>query len=694
MKALFRCLTRLVIPAVLAIPTLGRGVSHAQLQPQISYVFPAGGQRGTTVEVQVHGRFLVGATKVHISGKGASGTVKTSQRAKVDKNRPRRLDVVAAPDVAQVQIVLDADAEIGERDLRLVTPGGVSNRFRFFVGQIPEINEIEPNSTPEQAQELPPLPVLVNGHTDQGDRDLFRFRAKAGETLVFDLYGQRIVPYIADAVPGWYQASLTLYDTRGRELAFVDDFRHHPDPVLFYRVKNDGDYLVEVKDALYRGRDDFVYRLSIGAVPYITDLFPLGGRRGTQVRVKLRGVNLPQDQVTLDLPAGSPPRRNVQLAAGGMTSNARPFAVDDLPERFEREPNDGPEKATRIEVPAMVNGRIGTPGDVDYFRFSVKAKQTLEMEVFARRLDSPLDSILTLLNSKGQSIAENDDTVDRSEGLVTHHADSYLVYTFPAAGDYLLRLADVQGRGGDEYAYRLSIAPPRPDYQLRIRPDNPRAPQGGTCMFTVVAFRRDGFKGEIKLVSSGLPEGFVAPGEVIGPGQNETRMIISTPPNAPIGLFSPKVVGTARIGRADVVHEALPSEDLMQAFYFMHNVPSREMLLSIIEKGPFTLTLDLPPREVLKVPRSGRVELLVKAVFKQGVTPGEITLRPQRIPKEWQIEVPPIPAGEHQTKIRITVFGNMFVHAGQRGTLMVTANMRVGKANVFGFVPAIPYEVY
>jgi hypothetical protein len=99
---------------------------------------------------------------------------------------------------------------------------------------------------------------------------------------------------------------------------------------------------------------------------------------------------------------------------------------------------------------------------------------------------------------------------------------------------------------------------------------------------------------------------------VIAKGANEARMIISAPLSAPIGLLSPKIVGTARIGDKDVVREAAASEDLMQAFYYMHNVPTREMLLAILERGPFTLTLDLPPREVLKVPRSGRVEVAVK----------------------------------------------------------------------------------
>src|ERR1035438_10050341 len=96
------------------------------------------------------------------------------------------------------------------------------------------------------------------------------------------------------------------------------------------------------------------------------------------------------------------------------------------------------------------------------------------MEVMARRLESPLDSILTLYNFKQAVLAENDDWSDPLEAEVTHQADSRIASTFPAAGDYTLRLRDVQGKGGPEYAYRLTIAPPKPDFTLRITPDNPR----------------------------------------------------------------------------------------------------------------------------------------------------------------------------------------------------------------------------
>ncbi|MCU0979528.1 MAG: hypothetical protein MUF25_10230 [Pirellulaceae bacterium] len=95
----------------------------------------------------------------------------------------------------------------------------------------------------------------------------------------------------------------------------------------------------------------------------------------------------------------------------------------------------------------------------------------LTLDVRARRLDSPLDSFLTVLNARGGGLTENDDFVDPDYPLVLHHSDSRLTYNFPAAGDYILRVRDTQGKGGDEYAYRLVVAPPKPDCVLRMIPD-------------------------------------------------------------------------------------------------------------------------------------------------------------------------------------------------------------------------------
>lgn len=135
-----RHLRRLFIPAVLAFSLPGSSPSCAEPPPPvIKYVFPQGGQRGQTIEATVSGTDFQGANAVRVTGTGVTANV-----VKVENPTTVRISVAIAP-----------DAEVGEKDIRIITPaGGASSRFRFFVGDLPEINEIEPNSVESQAQPL------------------------------------------------------------------------------------------------------------------------------------------------------------------------------------------------------------------------------------------------------------------------------------------------------------------------------------------------------------------------------------------------------------------------------------------------------------------------------------------------------------------------------------------------------------
>ena len=325
-----------------------------------------------------------------------------------------------------------------------------------------------------------------------------------------------------------------------------------PTRCLSFSIPKDGEYTLEVRDILYRGRPEFVYRLTLGVFPYITHVFPLGGQRNTPVALELHGINLSTNFL---VPGDSPAVRTVGLGSSQPALNVLPFAVGDTPEIREAEPNDTPAQANRVTTPVTINGRIGWAGDADHFIFTAQAGQVLAMEVLARRLGSPLDSILTLFNAKGDELAENDDAVDPFNALITHHADSRLVYTFPAAGDYVLRIKDVQGKGGEEYAYRLVIAPPQPEFALRITPDTGRLGPGESIVVPVAAVRRD-FGGEIAL-SGRLPPGFVLSDGVIPAGQDQARLTITAPADVQPGtVVAPLIVGTATIGNAPVVRQA------------------------------------------------------------------------------------------------------------------------------------------
>jgi hypothetical protein len=682
-----------ILAAFATVPAPARGQS---VGPHIFYVLPPGGTQGTEFEIKVVGRQLVGATGVRVSGDGVAAEVVTVTRKPADPKQ-KRLDLIDYPDTAVVKITIDADAAPGERDLRIITPAGAGNRFRFFVDQLTEFAEAEPNSDFAEARSIDVLPATVSGQCFQADRDLFRFQAEQGQTFVFELLGQTIVPYIADGVPGWFQPTLTLYREDGRQIAFADDFRHHPDPVLIHTFAAGGTYFVEVRDALYRGRDDFVYRLRMGELPFITHVFPLGATRGSKTDLQLYGVHLPQEKMTVDLTgpdiaeSDAVVRTAVGVTAGALATNRRLFAVGNLPDVREVEPNNNNGQVQAVAFPACINGTIEKPGDNDIFAFSGRKDQRIVAEVFARRLDSPLDASLTLRDGAGKYLAQNDDFKDESEGLVTHHCDARVAFTLPEDGTYQVLVRGVQGGGGTEYAYRLELAPPRPDFVLRVRPDCPVAPQDAGALVTVTAIRRDGFDGPIQVRVAGLPEGFENTTAGIPSGENEVRFTLPVPADAAVGMLQPQVLGTATIGGKSITRTAVPAEHLMQAFYYMHLVPTQELVFSVVEAGPFTLKLDLPPGKILEIPRRGKATVAMKV--KRGPTAkGPVAFKPQSPPKGMRVQAPPIAADADETTISVVTQGQQ-IRPGQAGVLTLSGTMKIKGKPVSGFVPAIPYRI-
>ena len=103
----------------------------------------------------------------------------------------------------------------------------------------------------------------------------------------------------------------------------------------------------------------------------------------------------------------------ISVRKGDLVSNQVPFWRTSLPELFEKESNNLPKDAQRVTLPIIVNGRIDQPGDWDVFRFDGRAGDQIVAEVYARRLDSPLDSVLKLTDAAGRQLAFNDDHEDK-----------------------------------------------------------------------------------------------------------------------------------------------------------------------------------------------------------------------------------------------------------------------------------------
>jgi hypothetical protein len=718
--------------------------------PHLGYIYPAGGRQGAAIQATVSGQFLLNPTDGYVSGSGVRVTVGeygrplngqqlAQLRERLQELQKQGKDAAILKEMAEIrarissamrrnsnpalaesvtlQIAIAADAAAGQREFRLATQAGLSNPVIFCIGQLPEYLEPLPQTGPEPTiPEAPmgiPLPATINGRIiprtspqrpaqqfTPGDSDRFRFRAVRGQNLVIAAHARQLMPYLADAVPGWFQAVLTLYDSAGKEVAYNDDFRFQPDPVLHYLVPRDGEYVVEIRDALYRGREDFVYRIDAGELPFITSIFPLGGRSGAPTRVGVQGWNLPANVMTIR-PEQETGLQYAAMTLRGLVSNSVPFALDTLPEMAEREPNDSQKKARKIKLPVVINGRIDRPGDQDVFRFEARAGDRVVAEVWSRRLGSPVDSFLRLADAKGRQLAFNDDFEDEGSGLETHHADSRISAALPAKGTYYLFLSDAQRNGGPEYAYRLRLGPPRPDFEIRVVPSSLTVSAGGgTIPVTAYALRKDGFAGEIRLQLKGAPPGFTLSGGRIPAGQDRINCTLTNLPLPPRESLDLTLEGTALIDNRTVIRRAVPADDRMQAFAYHHLLAAKELKVAVARRGAFRAqVLDKGP---LKLTGGAIARLQLRMALPPTGQFARVDLELNDPPDGISVvEAKAIPGGMEvalqceRGKVKPGVQGNLILNViGERAETPgnpVPANRR----RVFlGTVPAVSFEIH
>ena len=173
------------------------------------------------------------------------------------------------------------------------------------------------------------VPAIVNGQILPGGVDRYRFQARKGMELVVVATARELIPYLADAVPGWFQAALALYDAKGNELEHADHYRFHPDPVLYYEIPKDGEYVVEIRDSIYRGREDFVYRITLGELPYHHQHVPAGRPSRRPNHRRTQRLESPGDHPHADAMT-EPGIYPLSVRKEDRVSNHVPFAVDTL----------------------------------------------------------------------------------------------------------------------------------------------------------------------------------------------------------------------------------------------------------------------------------------------------------------------------------------------------------------------------
>lgn len=524
------------------------GVAHAE-PPGVSHIFPAGGRRGTEVEVRVGGFYLHGRAGFAITG----GGVQTSPEVTGVENfwiegpmilKPESQKGEDYPKDHAGRVTIAPDAMPGVRHWHCRTSQGTSATTKFVVGDLPEIIEHEIDGAPIPVPVK--LPVTINGRVfPREDVDLWTFRADQGQTITCSL-ASRSLGYPLEA-------ALEIIAPDGRT---VREGRRQTDgagdPSAVFTARVAGEYTVKVNDSGFAGGPNFVYRLTVRTGPRVESIDPLGGRRGETVKFLINGTR----------PVALP----LNLATGdALTQQAEDLGVvtlhvDDLPELHEREGNV-------FTLPAMLNGSIARPGEADVWSVELKKDQPLVLDVLAAQIGSKLDSVLVVTDPAGKELAHND---DRVEG----QPDSRLQFTAPADGTYRVSIADrFAARGGPAFGYRLrATVAAAPDFALTLASDavnvtrqteaeaaDPTAKKkpalkGSTVRVTVTPLGT--FSKDVKLEVLGLPEGVTFDPPVITAKQKFADLRFTAPPRTTVQIANLTIRGTAEIDGQPLIHDA------------------------------------------------------------------------------------------------------------------------------------------
>jgi hypothetical protein len=508
-----------------------------------SYLFPAGGQRGTTVDVHVGGLFLYQGCGFELLGPG----VEASKQVRRTRTRWFEGPLLPLPDSQQAEdypkdmagrVRIAADAVLGPRSARVWTAEGAASGPKFMVGDLPEVIEQELDGEPVPVDVT--LPVTINGRIfPREDVDVWALALHKGQTVCCEVHAARLGSPL--------DSRLEVLDPQERVIAENDD-AFGADSYLHFTAPRDGKYRVRIRDANFHGGPGYVYRLTLTEGPRIEGTYPLGGRRGSKTRFEFVGPGMPSEAVEVSLPSAGPRDFLYQHTVDGKPTAAKLLDLDDLPEVLETEPNDEPGQAKVVTPPVVANGRIDRPGDVDHWTFACRKGEVLMLELRAQQLGSPLQGVLTLCDGAGKELA-------RAEAGA---ADPVLSFTAPADGTYSVKVTDrFRSRGGPAYAYRLRIAPPPPPgFQLQLAADVVPVPRGGAAKLKVTAERLGGFAEAIPLAVEGLPAGVTVANNTIPAKQNATDLVFTADKSASIDRSRIQIRGTVKIGETAVTHTA------------------------------------------------------------------------------------------------------------------------------------------
>ena len=462
--------------------------SRLQAQPVLTKTDLRGIQIGASTELNLSGRGLKKGTQVKFP---FACTQKT-----ISENGSSALTV---------QITLSEDVKPGLYPLRVFNEDGLSDPILIGVDRLPQ----RKFDTAKQT-----LPVALTGDI-AGARILkSSFEAKKGELIVLEIEANRL--------GGKLRPVIHLYDHRGKQVAFGRPSRFlGGDARCFLSIPENGIYNVELHDFLFRGASPGLFRLKIGAFQYADLTLPIAVQSGQ--KTPLRMIKIDAESEFLEEVMVVDRGWVHANATGKMFSGAVPqIFSSDIREFVETAESDKPVKVGA--VPVGINGRLSTNREVDKFLIDVEPNSKLTFDLFGRRLGSPIDAKIRIMNSAGGTLAQNDDRKGEQDALLN--------YTVPGnVKQIVVEVSDVAAKGSKAHVYRLDVRKQnRPRVSVAIDKRTFNVAKGGT-LYVPVKLTRTSYAGPVQLVFQGLPKSVEVNGATIPAGADVGLLTFSSVPS-------------------------------------------------------------------------------------------------------------------------------------------------------------------
>ena len=604
-------------------------VPPAPQAPTLTTPVSLGLKQGASLELVLSGTNLDNPTGVLFSGPGKATLV------------PEAKDAKPNPAAVKVKFEIPADAAIGMYTIRIATKQGISNFRPVLIDDLPGVEETQTNRTKDMAQDVP-VPSSISARTDAEASDFFKVKVAAGQKLTFEVLARRLGSPLDPII--------VLHDAKTkRELLdlYADDTPGlQSDCRLTHTFKEAGEVLVEVRDTTYRGGGDFFYRLRIGDFPAPITAFPLAIQRGVESKVGFAGVGT-DDILPVNVKASADPSvpaiRVAPKRSAGNFGWSLPVLLTDEPQIVEAEPNNTPDKATKLAVPRGVSARFLEKGDIDHFSIAGKKGVKLVIAAQTYEVNSPAEVLIRVLDAKGAVLASSNPAA----------VPVRLEYTPAADGDFTIACEHLNYLFGPNEVYHLSVRPAIADFDVSLVLDRVEAPAGGgTAVAVANVARLNGYAGPVELSIVG--DAALSGTATVPAGQTQTFVLLFVKAGTKPGPYSFKVKATAKVDGKDVVRYATLTDAVKANLGGIPNPPPEilaECAMAVIEKSSFTIKYTADPTSIEK----GKAGKLVVDATREKEADGDITLVPLFVAPNITPAVKPVPKGMTKAEVGITV---------------------------------------